>query len=55
MLDLYNAVNYDHIGIIQRSQVAVVLHPCDPPGGRVGNMFAWQAVNPGSIPGQGDT
>ena len=24
-----------------------------PPGGRVGNMLAWHAVNPGSIPGRG--
>ena len=26
-----------------------------PPGGRVGNMLAWRTVNPGSIPGRGDT
>ena len=26
-----------------------------PPGGVVGNMLASHAVNPGSIPGRGDT
>ena len=29
--------------------------PFHPPGGVVGNMLASHAVNPGSIPGRGDT
>ena len=33
----------------------IFLVPYIQTGGRVGNMLAWHAVNPGSIPGRGDT